>query len=243
MQRRVDNARTGVAATHVNVPEGLIEQADFKITVSEQGVWRISQNYECKASSLVQSIPDPYAAHPVYTFALLAEVTGVRVEGDMALITCDYTGLRSEQSPHVLELIAGTSEDPIETHDRYKNLTQEEFTKVKAYCDAPSDENFAVKPVPEGLTTAAEELIRKKLEGKESFLNNGITLRDTWFARTFNLNLGQVGKITNPPAGAPNGTANWLLVNFSSKRVGGYHEMCAEYRASGPKGWDAEIYA
>lgn len=185
------------------------------------------------------SSPAPFSAHATYTFCKLADISAPRIEGDLATLKCGYTGIAgSGESSHLLELVAGTSEEPVETHPRYKELPDSDFQAIKAFLDAPQG------GLPSLSSSLATELLKKKLRGTDSYLASNSTLRETYSATGGELNLATVGTIQAPPAGAPTlpAGANWLLINFTIKQNGGIYEISREFRASGSKGWDANLY-
>lgn len=217
----------------------LEEQPGRKITRDYFGVWTIDTTFSCKQSSLLQSMPAPLSAHPTYAFAKLIEVTGVEEEGECAMISCQYRGLQTTESVHRLTVLPATVDDPVETFPLFAELNQEEHKYIRDYLDQPAGVPTVYDLSPEGLI-----LLDKKLRGQEAYVNQGLTLRDTYYRKTQFREIREI-KITAPPAGAPDVPTgcNWLLVPGAGEQEGGAVKIEDEYRLSGPRGWDPIFYS
>jgi hypothetical protein len=234
--------------THLGLEDELYEIPDHTVQVDETGLWRIVQTYECDYDSVIRLCPKPYSAHRTYPFAQLTGVAITRGEAMRARLECTYKGMTADfQAPGgdgsfgagaTYELIATTGEEPIETHPNYDGLTTSQLATIKAYVDNPEG-NPPLSPVP-----AAQELIAKKLKGVDSYLCATQTFRVTYASASSPASVAGVGLIGDPPPQAPNLSAGqtWLLTGYNARRQGGAYEVSVEWRASGPAGWDTDLY-
>lgn len=217
----------------------LNQQPGERLVVDEWGVWRIATPYKCPASLFLQSIPKPFAAHPRYKFCLLTTVEGVQEDGDEVTFTANYVGMPVKESVHIQRVIPAETEDPIETHQKFVNLTQDEHKYIRDYLENPKGTVTVYD-----LSQAGLLLLEKKLRGEESFLNQGLTVQDTYYLQAGFANVQPIGIVDQAPSGFPQLPKghNYLYLPGEQVREGGVYHVTDQYRASGPLGWDSDIY-
>ena len=131
------------------------------------------------------------------------------------------------------------SQEPIETHEMFKNIGGDDWKKWKIWKNDKNDPEL-VDWIPAG---SMAKLIAFYERGVTDYLVPRAVVR---VGRNEGglPNLGRLGKITSP-AGAPSlpGGSNWLLVGVSgSLGDDGKWFNIYEYLSSGASGWDREIY-
>lgn len=226
----------------------LEEQTELRFSVGEDGMWTITQTYVCDFDSVLRLCPKPYSQNKVFPFALMVGAEGEREDAGRCRLVCTFKGLTADfRQPgssnytfgpgESAELIATTSEEPIETHPKYSGLSAEDLAAVRKYCDNPTGS------APLGDNETAQKLIEKKLKGIESYLAPALTYRITYPSSIPVASVAGVGKIDTPP-GAPTltGDQNWIFLGATSRRQGGAYETSREWRASGLGGWDVDLY-
>lgn len=148
------------------------------------------------------------------------------------------------QSGTTVELATGNRTEPIETY----SSSDANFD----FASLSSSEIKAVKDAVNGTATAPAagaslNLYRLLLQGVTSYLAPSVIMRFTWVS-TVAPALDNLMK-TYTPAGAPSlpESANWLFTNCSYvqevDQAGTItYRITEEYTASGPGGWDPNIY-
>jgi hypothetical protein len=230
-------------AKFAGVGSGLTEQPGWKITVTRDGMTTITTQFACRAELLIDLLPPIGAKHNRFSFASLDEITGVREEGDLAKIDCVYRGTQpgvgQGTQAATYQLIAQTKEEPIETHERYKDVSLQDLKKIRYYIDN-AEGNAAL---PTFSDPKATELLEKKLRGQEVYLQRNLVWRETITSSASIGSIENVGKISVPVGGAPgNGTGNWLLSSNEQEKQGSAYRRVREWMASGHEGWDTDIY-
>ena len=113
---------------HVAIQPGrLYPQPDYTIQVDKEGKWTVTQVHLCHRNSAVALMPRPGAAHPEVPFVAVSQAAVKVTEGDLAEITCTYTGAEAkdeedEKANAVYTMGLSLSEEPILTHPRYAAL-------------------------------------------------------------------------------------------------------------------------
>lgn len=155
--------------------------------------------------------------------------------------TPTWTG---SQTSTTVEMVAGTRTEPIETFssdDINFDFSALSETEIKAVKDAVNGDGDAPT------SGASLNLYRLLLKGVTSYLAPSTVMRYTWISTT-PPSLENLMK-TFTPNGAPTlpASANWLFTNCSYVREidasgTANYRITEEYTASGPGGWDPDIY-
>lgn len=230
-----------MSVKHVGISPALEEQPKYKFTKNRSGLVTILTAYACPASLMVDLMPPIGAEHSRFRFATLDEITGVREEGDLAFIDCVFkgpepgSGSEPVAATRSYQLVASTREEPIETHTLFKTIEPANIALVrKAVQDG--------KPPPI-LVGPPLDLYYKLARGQESFMRRGVVWRETSTSAASFGTISNVGKIDTPPGGAPsNSPGNWILLSVEQSKEGSAFKQIREWMASGPEGWDPDIY-
>ena len=139
-----------------------------------------------------------------------------------------------------------TSTEPLKTHPKFAEggeweLSDDDLDKIKkAESGDPGVTWKSLNTGSGGLSAYASRAQR----GMDSYLNPSSTLSITTDEDELP-DLSDVGKIAEPE-GAPGITegSNWLFVGCTAEALtNGKWRISREYRASGTKGWDSDIYS
>ena len=83
---------------HVAIQPGrLYPQPDYSIQIDKEGKWTVTQVYVCHRNSAVALMPRPGSVHPEVPFVAVSQATTQVTEGDLAEITCTYTGAEAKE--------------------------------------------------------------------------------------------------------------------------------------------------
>ena len=134
------------------------------------------------------------------------------------------------------------SQEPIETHEAFKDILPEDWKKWNLWKTNPSDESLSGWTPAQG-STALQKLGALFERGVTDYLVPRAVVRITK-SETSPPRLQRLGRIETP-AGAPTlpSGANWMLTGASGAREEGSNwSNTYEYMSSGPAGWNREIY-
>jgi hypothetical protein len=164
----------------------------------------------------------------------------------IAVIKCDFAGLDPngpDDTPPVYELQFGTGQEPIEIHPKFAS---------ELGGKPSSPQNGAIYVDPQGNFTTDDQVgmferfaIDSDLAGITHFLDTvNITWRMKYTARSKPSGMGNVGKIDSPEGGPPNigGARNWLYTGLSYTERGDVFSVVKEWKGSGRKGWNGQVY-
>ena len=133
------------------------------------------------------------------------------------------------------------SQEPIETHEKFKNISAADWKKWNLWKNNTKDEALeGWKPD----TGAMADLAALYEKGVTDYLVPRAVVRITR-SEGSSPRLSKLGKI-DAPSGAPTlpSGANWMLTGASgAKQEGGKWSNTYEYMSSGPAGWNSEIYS
>jgi len=135
------------------------------------------------------------------------------------------------------------SQEPIETHEKFKDIAADEWKKWNVWKNNPNDDSLAGWN-PAEQESAIKELAALYEKGVTDYLVPRAVVRITQIERS-SPRLSRLGKITPPPS-APtlHDGANWMLTGASGNRQeDGTWSNSYEYMSSGPAGWNKEIYS
>lgn len=184
---------------------------------------------------------------------VLKKISGRRIPGELMEVTLYYElppetsfefGSR-EEAEYTMDY--SCSEQPLLTHPKFKDLSEEEQDALMAVAAgaSPSD-TFGKddKVIKDVVKSDAGKLAMKKLrKGQISFLCPGGVFSVTSTVQA--LSLSGVGKKGSPGSGAPavSGGYNWIKEGVSGRKTGtGNWRQTISWRLSGPDGWDTDLY-
>lgn len=224
-----------------SIPSGLIEQTGTTYKMDREGVVTIKVPYETKNEDYVRLLPPVGAQHPRYGFATLEDVEAIEDFGGITKVVITYKGTDPNEDPTrkaapVRRILANTREEPLETHQRYKDVTLNELATIRDVLEGRK------KPSEAGLTGMAQELLEKRLRGQESYLNRATVVRQSTTDNSGVTSINNVGTIDTPPGAPANGSGNWLLTSVEDEQQGDSHKVDKEWMASGDEGFDPDIY-
>ncbi|MEI6035624.1 MAG: hypothetical protein WCS65_15265 [Verrucomicrobiae bacterium] len=154
-------------------------------------------------------------------------------------LTFDNTPTDSTGEEYSVE--GSMSQEPIETHEKFKNISAADWKKWNLWKNNTKDEALeGWKPD----TGAMADLAALYEKGVTDYLVPRAVVRITRI-EGFSPRLSKLGKI-DAPSGAPTlpSGANWMLTGASGARQeGGKWSNTYEYMSSGPAGWNSAIYS
>jgi len=154
-------------------------------------------------------------------------------------LTFDNTPTDSTGEEYSVE--GSMSQEPIETHEKFKNISAADWKKWNLWKNNTKDEALeGWKPD----TGAMADLAALYEKGVTDYLVPRAVVRITR-SEGSSPRLSKLGKI-DAPSGAPTlpSGANWMLTGASGARQeGGKWSNTYEYMSSGPAGWNSEIYS
>ena len=78
---------------HIAIQPGrLYPQPGYSVGVDKEGKWTATQIFLCHRDWAVKLMPRPGTVHPEIPFIAVSQVTASFTEGDLAEITCHYSG-------------------------------------------------------------------------------------------------------------------------------------------------------
>lgn len=260
-------------ATIFGLPQGNITwNPDFKASLDDKGLWTGSNSFTCRLHNLTQLIPDLGAScqEPGFDFMYMIGADVSNNEGDTAVVSCRYSGTVSPDyefdgdNPNLkktFSMAISVSEEPIETHPRYDELTADQrnivqqfkagrykiyktvdgvITKVISRVDDLNVGSFDIA-ASEPLT----DLVTKINKGFISYLvpNQVFRVSYTQNSKPPAALLNMTGYIKNAEDAPTVGDGrNWLLIGVNYSSESGVYSITEEYQLSGPGGWNTEIY-
>lgn len=240
---------------------------DFKADEDEQGIITATQSFHCYLDEFFTVSPKKGSPcqEPGWEILLLKKLSVSNAKGGVGKVECTYGGVNEndfdfgdEDNPRTFSLGISVSEEPIETHVRYKDIPVKEKELIQnikegRYREAEGEANKYIKNGDSAngakfalVDEMAIELAGKLKKGIDSYVVPNQIWRTSFISKT-NVSaakLNAVGKITTAP-GAPtvSDDRDWLFIGASVDQVGDLFNITYEWRLSGPGGWDAEIYS
>ncbi|MGJ8677229.1 MAG: hypothetical protein ACSHX0_06910 [Akkermansiaceae bacterium] len=232
--------------------EELIKSHEFTLTRDERGFWSGTQVYYCYKDKLATLVPQNLSVHPDYNFIW---VEGVDVKGEEAgwlKLEVKYAGTtsnddNSEDSEPTYSLDLALSEEPLETHERYNELSPEDIQEAVNQARNPKTDDEG-KPVEVDISQwddLKSELYDYLRKGFESYRDPKVTWSVDWVSTALPSGLSDIGQISSPDGNPPNsgGGRNWLFVGLRTRQRGRVFENSAVWELSGRGGWNADIYS
>ena len=238
-------------STHIAIiPGKLYPQPNGSIQVDKEGKWTATQIYLCHRASAVALMPRIGSCHPELAFITLTSASVGYSEGDVAEITCQYSGVEkkdNEKAHATFSMGLSVSEEPILTHHRYKDLPAYEVEAIK-FIMAGKDKDDQGNDMEDFVETAlGKEVLAKVERGETSYYSPKITWKESWQSDepVKSVELNMIAKIDTPegpvPALAVN--RNWLRNGVTQEQDGKAFRIEIEWLASNPGGWDADLYS
>jgi hypothetical protein len=235
---------------HVAIQQGrLYPQPEYTIQIDKEGKWTVTQVYMCHRSSAVSLMPRPGSIHPDVPFVSISQSTAAITEGDLAEITCVYSGAENkedEKANAVYTMGLSLSEEPILTHQRYKDLEGKERDALQMILAGKEKDDQGTKLKDKIESDLGKEVLDKIERGQTSYYSPRVTWRESWVrdkpAKADELN--DIGNISDPLGPVPSlaGGRDWLLNGVTQTQDGKAFRLEMEWLASDRGGWDPEIY-
>lgn len=243
---------TRTPITSKNIERGIAYwQEDFKASQSEDGIWTGSQSFICFFDQAFQLVPVKGFSCPSASFLKFSRADVERDHADKARVTCYFSGATNQEIPGPdnfdrEEYSVSLSEEPIETHPRYRDLTEQEQLAIQDL------KNGRLKFVSTGEDTGYYTLVMEDKESKRitftgaalelaTKIQNGVTsyldpkkIRRRTYGRNSPLDDSEdVGKIDDD---------GYLYVGYNQVKTGEGYEIVKEYQGPGRGGWDEDLY-
>lgn len=235
---------------HVAIQQGrLYPQPEYTIQIDKEGKWTVTQVYMCHRSSAVSLMPRPGSIHPDVPFVSISQSTAAITEGDLAEITCVYSGAENkedEKANAVYTMGLSLSEEPILTHLRYKDIDNKERDNLQMILSGKEKDDEGTKLKDKIESDLGKEVLGKIERGQTSYYSPRVTWRESWVrdkpAKADELN--DIGNISDPLGPVPSlaGGRDWLLNGVTQTQDGKAFRLEMEWLASDRGGWDPEIY-
>jgi hypothetical protein len=128
-----------------------------------------------------------------------------------------------------IELTGGTREVPVQTHPKFKNLTEAQLAQVQTRIDNPEQDVWHTTAATGGAFSTAQQLLYNFLRKKVEYV-----LAPAVVARVSEIesnlpSLSPIAKVANPPGvPAPTGTF-WVCTAIAATPIGTRYEVTREY--------------
>jgi hypothetical protein len=178
--------------------------------------------------------PRKYSTFPMGDPLVCYEVRYKRLPLEKAEVKCDFIGIRSDPTPFKIDFPGGSSEEAIETHERF-----EQFAGTPA---APNQDNGAVfDPV----TSAFINFTEGSKRGVRSFISPNVIVNVSYWSWRVPRSRRVARDIVTSLQGVvkPASVKNFLLIGLPYRQVGSLYAVTEQWRGSGPNGWDRDIYS
>ena len=214
-----------------------VRQSGGTLQLQDDGTYKAVETFAIAWSRVQVSMPvRNVTPHPDFSTMLCSGCEVRRQKsGTWALMAITYTGVFpgiAGGTPVIEELVAGTTESPIDTHPKF--VTKIGGTKGSAvaktnkavFHDAGAFQAFQADSPFAGVT---------------SYLSPTISYRRTTFSGAGLAVPSDLGKISAPSIAAPSGR-NWLRAGRTVHTEGGVTSVVDEWILSGPAGFNQIIY-
>src|SRR5215472_7929154 len=190
-------------------------------------------------------VPGLFTPHPIWTY-LTVERQRVTIKDARLNIALDYAGVPGSTQP-IYELVAGVGEEPIETHPR--------FIYFAGRPSAPLNGAWFIDPnsgqqsdnddtaIFSHFTLLVDGALNPKA-GISAYLDfSQACWRQRYYSTAYPNDAAYLGSIQWPP-GAPSlgASRNWIYQGLTFEQRGIVYGITREWKASGFRGWDPDIY-
>lgn len=237
---------------HVSIDaDRLYPQPDYSVQIDQEGKWTVTQVFACHREAAVRLMPRPGSTHPEVPFVAISRVTARISEADLAEITCVYSGAEAregedEKENAVYNMGLSLTEEPLLSHQRYKNLNGIEREAIKLILMGKEKDDEGNRLRDKVVSALGQELLAKIDRGQTHYYSPRVTWRESWVrdkeAEAAELN--DIGKISEPEGPVPTlaNDRNWLLNGLNQTQEGKSFRLELEWLASDRGGWDPHIY-
>lgn len=249
---------------------------DFEVALDDKGGYNASYSFVCPWATVQNFLPEigAHCAFPGWEFLLckgwrLDPQTGgiVRVNVFLNAINVEEGGDEEALNKITTELQITESEEPIESHYRYRTpdkvptIDKQLISDIKAAFyerKNKTDENsadyyrFIHMQFPTDSTkervitnTRSKELVDYILSDVLTYRQARQIWRESYKSRSIpkGSDLNMVGHIADPKkAPAIADDRNWLFNGMSVVQQGEFYQIVKEYELSGRGGWDEKLY-
>lgn len=223
---------------------GLIIAEKGTLATDRYGLDSATAVWKCPMDNIAAG-PQLGSVHPIWNY-LVMERRRLDIAPGFLIITGEYVGIAGGSTPSVFECSFAEVEEPIQAHPDFVTslagkpsapLNGAIFVDFETQKKSTSDSRgvfLEFAPVVAGNLNP--------LAGVTSFLSPQATMRETWMS-TSAVSAGALGTISAPPfsVGLPAG-GNWLFTGVSFQQRGRVYANSREWRSSGRRGWNSDIY-
>lgn len=177
---------------------------------------------------------------------LPGNASDIRLIQEAGVWTLSYVQVAQadERSQKQVSIRGAASSEPLATHPKFADITDDEWEKYRRWEDDPEDPELnGWKPLQHG-SAGLIAYHQKRLRGVTDYFRPTVTLRVTE-QNQGRVDLQGLCKIGSPGVNVDvPGSGNWLLVNIEGDDPGDGTDFAVtkEYMASGPGGWDPDLY-
>ena len=229
------------------IPGVLYPQPNGTVEVDREGKWNAKQSYLCHRSSAIGLMPRPGSGHPELAFMELTKASITYVVGDVAEISCEYSGVEKKKSKPTYSMGLSVSEEPILSHHRYKDLPMYEVEAIK-FIMAGKDKDEQGNDMEDFVESElGKEALGKVKRGETGYYSPKITWKVSWQSDepVASDEVYLIGKIDSPEGNPPalGSLRNWLRNGVTQEQDGKAFRHEIEWLASNPGGWDPNLYS
>ena len=170
----------------------------------------------------------------------LSSVSASEEPGGIRRAVAEYSqggegGASYNQYGKRIELTGGTREVPIQTHPKFKNLTETQLAEVMTKIESPTPDEWAI------FSNETQQLLYNFLRKKVEYaLAPAVVGRISEIESTLP-SLSPIAKVANPSElNAPNGTF-WVCTAITANPIGTRYEVTREYTLNFSEWDDVEL--
>ena len=234
-------------------PGGLRPTHNFDFTRDQAGLWTGFHEHHCTKEELAAVIPAKGSPHHFMNFLGVSKVKITGMEGRFVKVMVHYAGFQASRDDEGVSaeaeftLTLSTSEEPIETHPRYDDLSDfdvREATELARNPPKSRDGKKVLEPKTDESDPLKLELYNDLRKGLESYREPRVTWTKRWVSDQRPEDLNRIGEI-DTPEGDPPAVAqgrDWLNAGLTSLERGDVFENELSWELSGRGGWDERYY-
>jgi len=234
-------------------PGELVPTHKFDFERDQAGLWTGTQEYHCEQAELYRLIPPRGAPHYLMPFMGVSKVRIAGFQQKLVVLVVTYAGFQpgedSEDGPvPEFTLSLSTSEEPVQTHPRYDELSDQDIVEATELARNPprSENGKEVEEVDTGDWPALKiELYEDIQSGLESYREPRVTWTKRWVSDSLPNDLNRIGEIDTPEGSPPPvaGDRDWMNTGLTSRERGGVYENELSWELSGRGGWNERYYS
>jgi len=209
--------------------------------------------YHCTEQEILRLMPRQGSPHPKFPYLALETVGFEIFQEGLAKITAGYAGASfgfdgSSEPEEEYNLDISTSEEPVQTHHRYDELSDEDIlAAVELARNPPRSESGkeVKKPNKDDWPPLKVELYEDISKGKEAYRDPRVTWSKRWISKEKPTDLNNIAKIQEPEGNPPQvaDDRNWLNIGIRSRIRGKVYENEVTWELSGRGGWLERYYS